>query len=314
MQRIGRLLLCLALCCALSACAKPAPAPTTAEGTTTATPKESTVFEPTSGEENGIAWRALDSESKAVKDFTQAWFHDYYNPKPRDGVALSGIVKVSEKPTGKYGAREIWMRDEATGKETLLLGFDEENSLIPCLIDAVDSRYFLFLRAIMDSDGFGWPMLYDTQEKREIEIQYPDGGGNYVQTANGKLYFVYASGGLGTGGGVGLHVLCAELSALEKGESLAANDVLKGMPAYDALLEVMPDYDAHYALSPDARYFAIFVDNGSPVLHVFDITRRELAFILELPQALGDNLRLAFLDAHTLYWFGDQNIIEITLP
>ena len=310
MKRVTCLLLCLALCCALFACADPRPIElTTGEDVTTTVLDEPTTHAAIIGE--SISWRELDAESYGVKNFIKTWFDNYYNPKPRGDVSLSDTIKISTDLGAEW---EIWMRDEATGKDELLVGVDRENSLVPVFLGEINERYFLFMWAIMDSDGSFNPMIYDIQEKREIEIQYPEGAGHYIQTIDGRVYMVYAGTGLGTSGEVGLRLLCIDTSALAKGEPIAAKDVLKGVPAYDNFLENLSECDIPNALSSDARYFAVFNDDDNPVLHVFDTTRRELIFTLDQQQALGGNLRVAFIDTHTLYWFGEKNIIEITLP
>lgn len=267
----------------LSACGRAVPEATEPESTVTTTTEIETT-----------------SEEQTTEEAQTTYVH-----------ALSDTVKVYMKKSGLYGSWEIWMRDETTGNDTLLLGFKEEDDLIPWLIDTIDDRYFVFVWAVMDSDGASWPLLYDMQTKRQIEIQYPDGGGNYVQTVNGNMYFVYASGGLGPSGGVGLNVLRADLLALEKGEYVVARDIMKGVSEYDALPKIMADYNAQYALSPNAKYFALCLE-GNSTLYVFNIEQRKLELSMESMPTIK---KLVFTDARTLTWIKEDDLTgEITLP
>jgi len=290
MKRIFALILCLLPLCA---CGRTVPAEETAmpaaKNPATQVPKE-------------ITWQLLDPESGDVKDFLQT------SGQPRadtaDGAALSDTVKIYAKPNAD--GRDLWMRDDAQGKDVLLLAYDKENNRIPCFMDAIDSRYFLYQWAIGGSGSFFAPVVFDTVKCATIPISYPEQFDCYAGTVEGRVYFVHT--------GNGLRVTCADTSVLAKGEKLAAQVVLEDVPEYAAFLKDLPACGTTFAMSPDARYLAVFNEDQNPVLHIFAIDQSKLVYTLPLPQGLGDNLKLEFPEPHILYWFGESNAAEITLP
>ena len=223
-----------------------------------------------------------------------------------------GTTEIFEKLLAPQGPWEIWTRDTLTGEEAQLIAYDEEQHLLPCLVDVINERYFLFFQAIFESDGSFSPLLYDMREGRAVQIEYPDESGSYryCKTIDGKLYLVFAGSGLGVSGDVGLRVLRADLASAAGGGPVITEDVLKGVPEYDSFAEIIIESDFLYELSPDARYFAIHAGAENPALYVFDIAEQSLA----LKREMSGLTKVTFSDARTLHCFGDEAPVEIALP
>ena len=250
------------------------------------------------------------AEIETTTEYEAASEPDTTEEHPTGAPQKIGTSEIFVKMLSPYGPPELWLRSGA-GKEECLLGYNEAERLAPYLVEVINERYFLFIWAVFESDVSGSPQLYDLQEKRVVKIVYSDGnGGHYCKTINGKLYLVFAAGGLGVSADVGLCVVRVDLAKAAGGGPVVAEDLLKGVPEYDALTETIRDSDPVYDISPDARYFAIHAGAENPALYVFDIREQKLALKREL-SGLTD---LLFKDANTLVWLTDGSPAEVTLP
>jgi len=71
--------------------------------------------------------------------------------------------------------QEIWLRDKATGNETLLLRPDEDyDRYVPYFSRRINERYFIFYYGLPDSDAIGDFEIYDIKKLRTVEIEHPE--------------------------------------------------------------------------------------------------------------------------------------------
>jgi len=327
MRRIACVLLCLALCCALFACGKPAPVAPTAEETTAAvSPEKTSAFLPESGEEGEIRWRTMDlddAENAEIKQWLLNWQENRQPEQPggypmADGKTVSGYYPIILKEDGRR-TKLLEPRYLGDGDPEL----DETAWIYPSVLDVIDERYFVF-----HWGGWEWiagTCVYDTKEMREIPIQWDEKTeyGNsvamrYNSAIGDSLYLV--DGGHGPYGGP-LHLMRADLSqlgALKPGDALKAVDVFAGIP-HEPASEV-----AAYELTPDARWFFVTDRIG---LYLFDLQKKTLTTLrkTDLGVTMQEDwehhyfLRLAMRDERTLYWFTNDEsqfenyAVEITL-
>lgn len=203
------LLACLLL---LAACGRTEPeleatAPTTTEieittevETTAEAP--TTVFVSMSDEENGVSWRTLDLEDEANAE-TRKWLEEWraqwdFESRKRDGAEVTMSKDKTIVRRGTYQTGQLVLRNNASGKETVLLEDeyygesdtpqqDEMRWQSPICLEAIDERFFVFYWA-----GWSWSCgtsVYDTKEMREIPIKNDIGTmGNYFGTYGNHVY------------------------------------------------------------------------------------------------------------------------------
>ena len=272
-------------------------------------------------EARGLLWPWLDRESDSSIES-----NEYESWSSRE-LRLSDTVAVYEKLDSRYDLSEIWIRDSTTGEDALLIkhcSHEPEDEIIgddvlgsdyycfPYLIDMIDSRFFVFEWGREGSDVNSPACIYDIQNRQEVLIFYPDGYANYSGIIDGKIYMTWTNSDYNGEANGNFRVLCVDIASLDKGKPIMAEDLLKGVPGNKNL----PTTN-HWALSPDARYLAansykFHTDSFPSILYIFDISQRKLLLQLEQPE--GTNLALLdFVGTHTLYWFGDEDIVSIHL-
>ncbi|MCL2494997.1 MAG: hypothetical protein FWE98_05000 [Oscillospiraceae bacterium] len=344
MNRTIAILLALAML-GLFACGRTEPEPTTTVPTTeeieTTTEAETaeaptTVFVPMSGEENGVKWRTLDLEDEENAEI-KAWLDDWYlkwepypfsTPKP---IQLSKTKTVYRKEDA-YREGKLILRDETTGKETLLLedtyygesdiakAIDDETSWKrPIPVDTIDERYIVVLWG-----GWSWQCgvsVYDIKEMREVPVKNDTGYmGNYFRTIGNHIYLNTPGD---DGGYYGSLSLQRAVVTSEMGEILIAVELLNDYPNTD-------DIDVQWLgwceLSPDERHYITHMDGGALIC---DMKETKPAWRIPFPEGQGFS-ETVFRDTNTVYFIsGDQyfdndsNVIsvqikryvfEITLP
>jgi len=82
--------------------------------------------------------------------------------------------------------QEIWLRDKATGEETLLLG--AEDSAVPYFFEEINERYFFYNYEVPDTCNYGYAQIYDLQKRREVDIERPEWI-RIDRIADGKIYW-----------------------------------------------------------------------------------------------------------------------------
>ena len=71
--------------------------------------------------------------------------------------------------------QEIWLRNKATGEESLLLGPDEDYSyVIPFFDEQINERYFIYHHGVPETCNSGDFEIYDIQKLRTVEIEHPE--------------------------------------------------------------------------------------------------------------------------------------------
>jgi len=71
--------------------------------------------------------------------------------------------------------QEIWLRDKATGEESLLLGPDEDYSyVIPFFDEQINERYFIYHYGVPETCNSGDFEIYDIKKLRTVEIEHPE--------------------------------------------------------------------------------------------------------------------------------------------
>ena len=317
MKRCTLLLLALLL---LPACGRAQPTPTTAAPSTTvaenttgepATEEEPTIraFVPLNGEKDGVKWRTLDLDEEqnaaagtwleawlqgeGSRDRWEAWNH-YWDedrtpmefPMGQDKTIVQKLVDENE------WTHQISLRDNKTGKETLLAETDREHGESPCFSRVLDERFFLYFWSGPVMDYFE---IYDTKEMRGVSI-------NMERTLQPCLLTddtLYAQPQLSCDHAYsGPLVLAAyDLRALRRGEGLKGVNLLADIPH-------TPVSDLWGGeLSRDGRYYLVtdVLHSTSPSLYIFDLEKKTLP--VYLPDTGSRANMFAFRDAHTLYWF-----------
>jgi len=324
MKRLLPLLLALLLL--LAACERAVPAEeTTAETsieiTTTEEPttEETTTTRAAVGE---VAWRLL--ENTEAKKWIDKW-----NPEqPLQDEYPMGKNKTILR---KEDEGEIVLRDNATGKETPLLKNtytgDEEvppedtwrGWKGPKFIEILDERYFLVHWVAYES--VAGISIYDTQELRDIPVSWDEKYESgwpcwfwYHALIDDDLYLRDTAYGEYDGPLHLMRVDLTQLDSLKRGEAIKAVNLLADIPHEPAYMV------NDYKLTQNGRYFAVTDYDG---LYIFDVLSK--ALLTYLPKIrLGVKIDksemfmafrlIAMRDDHTLYWFDDNNLVEIILP
>jgi len=155
---------CLALLALLllAACGRAEPAPVTAAPTTTEV--ETTVL-------SGTAI-LMETDTATVFETVIMW------------PSVQGYA-------GKF-VREIWLRDKATGEETLLLEPDYDNerdNVVPLFVSKINERYFIFVYGIEGTDAQGGPTFYDLEKLHIVQVDYNGIHDAYFDhVADGKIH------------------------------------------------------------------------------------------------------------------------------
>lgn len=90
-----------------------------------------------------------------------------------------------------FGYRqEIWLRDKATGEETLLLGPDTYEHTMPYFTEKINDRYFTYYYAIPETCHADNSQIYDLDKLRPIQIDYSECAGLvfFDHIADEKIY------------------------------------------------------------------------------------------------------------------------------
>jgi len=213
------------------------------------------------------------------------------------------IVRSVEENEGR--APELWLRDETTGKETVIA--EAKDVYTPGVQFIIGGRYVVWTDNFGDNGHGG---VYDTQRMADI----PWGGEAFpLQLYDNALWFIATR--FNNGG-----PLCLYRAALDG--LGAAERIDLGANLLEAIPEAALDCGdlLAVALSPDCRYFAARgTDFG---IYIFDLQANALA--RQIPNgALPGPLDtpdpvpwLEFIDSNTLWCYGPENpdVLEITLP
>jgi len=120
---------------------------------------EPVATEPTTTEVELTTEEETTTEEEA--ETTQWW------TLPSWSFALSDEITLFFQPSSECG---IWMRDNRTGEETLLLEvYGEYNPVIPWYEGKISERYFAYSYAPFDTEKGGL-VFYDVVKMRKIEL------------------------------------------------------------------------------------------------------------------------------------------------
>jgi len=314
MKRISVFILALLLL--LPACGRIAPEPVI-EITTTI--KEELTTEASTepgGESAEITWRTLDVNSAEGREAVQwlaeehqQWEESWENPQTEFPMGNDKTIAYK----GEYN-RDIVLRDNKTGKETMLLettyignattpeeaAADEVFWKSPLFVQALDDRYFVY-----DWGGWEWrgdTGVYDTKNMRVIPIEWDKKynedehfwGTRFCdpQIFADALYLTDASHGPYYGPVHLMYVDLRALDAVKPGQSLIAVDILEGIPGVEDAQE-----SNWHLVSQNERYFIIA---DTAVLRIYDLRQKKLA--LELPASISG------FDENESYWWPDSVI------
>ena len=212
---------------------------------------------------------------------------------------------------GRHGVTDIYLRDENSGKETLLIeGNDDdgENWYNPYVEKVIDERFFWY-----GGTGYEWQTpggVYDTHRMMKLLVEFPnDDWATYVGEHDGVRYYadeIYAEE-CGQ-----LHVYPLTLSNLDTTKSLMAGEnLLKDIPEAD----MGETYYYWQAASPDMRYFAVAEQSA---VRIFDLQKK--AFVRREPVNDAAVFRISFQDERTLHCYSADEYdtkhiaLEIILP
>ena len=329
MKRVALLL--LAALALLSACGPVPAAETTAETAieteTFTEPETTTAFIPQSGESNGVKWRMLDLEDEAnaaVRKWLEGWYQrgGYYESP--ESLRLSETKTVYRREDA-YHKGKVVLRDEATGKEMVLLEDkyigesddpyqDEVHWIRPMPQKAIDDRYIVVVWGGWESQG--GVSVYDTKELREIPLEAAPWVADYFRTYGNHIYLsayerviIHSADGRTEYGPLSLQK--AEITP-DMGDTLLAVELLADYPGAETEADILFYSD----LSPDERYFV--ANEGSGVL-ICDLKEKQPAWHIPFPASEYGYRDIVFRDERTIYCHADWDehnryIIEITLP
>jgi hypothetical protein len=111
---------------------------------------------------------SITTEPTSAKIETATEAEAAQQPLPSWTSALSDTITLFFQPSSDCG---IWMRDNRTGEEKLLLEVYDTGygPVIPWLIANINERYFAYCYAPFDTETGGL-MLYDVAQMRKIEL------------------------------------------------------------------------------------------------------------------------------------------------
>ena len=330
------LLLLLAALALFSACGQSVPAvETTAETTFQTEAFTKTEIEaPTeapflsqSGESDGVKWRTLDLEDEAnaeAREWLEAWRENGGYHETPEFLRLSATKTVYRREDA-YLKGKVMLRDESTGKETVLLEDkylgesddpyqDEVHWIRPLPEKAIGDRYFVVVWGGWEEQG--GVSVYDIKEMREIPIEFTPWVGDYFRTYGNHVYLaaherviLYSADGRTEYGPLSLQK--AEITP-DMGDTLLAVELLADYPGAET------DVDSLYLsdLSPDERYF--IANEGSGVL-ICDLKEKQPAWHIPFPASEHGYQDIVFWDERTAYchsgWDGNTRYaLKITLP
>jgi len=265
-------------------------------------------------EENEGRWRGEvpaepEPQSRALLRAFQAWLAaqgDNAFAIPSQSVYPLGdrqfIVARSDHPT--FGISEIFLRDETTGEETLLL--DSNSGLWrPWVMEIIDERFFMYTFSLGDVG------VFDLQRMMKIPVDlsslfllhYHDGVHYFIRRPpDSKRLEAYT-------------LTLGDFDLNTAATLQVSNDLLETIP--QASTDGW-DYWGWAELSPDGRYLA--AEEWTNAVHIFDLHTRQ--FVARVPAAFRTaEMTLScdgfWKDAHTLICLNLSHrnaALEITLP
>jgi len=268
--------------------------------------------------------RVLDMDDKA-NSAVKRWLEEIaFREYPREHPMGNGKTVV-EKEAG------LFLRDDATKKETLLLETEtddpiKEQNAHPCVAQLLDDRYFIYYWQDWDQEYWEFHAgagVYDTVRMKAIPIKEPDGEDfsmyHFHRPARGNTLYLVD----GDCPASEFAVYSINLGRLDQAEYLPiGDDLLKDVP--EARFRDCSDTFFRGAFSPDGRYFAVLT--FTDFLAVFDLHKQAFVFQMEKPDAVGYNYRVAFDNSNTLYVYDtssgpltekeeiNREVLEIKLP
>ena len=303
-------------------------APITTEATTVTTTETTTTEAPTTAEAAtalptiapGVALRqrVLDMDDKANAELKRRLEENSTKKRLTECPMGNGKTVVDDHAG-------LFLRDDKTGKETLLLEAKwddpyEEHNESPYVAHKLDDRYFLYI-----IQGWEWHAgagIYDTKRMKAIPIEKPPEKiismySFYRPTHSDMLYLTTSDYEVSAFAVYGI-----DLSKLDKAMALPIGEnLLKDVS--EAQSEELQS-DCHYAaFSSDGRYCAVLnsyaLTNG--VAAVFDLHKKAFIFQIEKPVSMKEYFRAAFDDNNALYVYGVTNqsvlareVLEIKFP
>ena len=318
MKRMLPFLLALLL---LSACGQIAPEPETETETTVIITEPETTT--TSDESAEITWRTIDIASADGREIKE-WLAEQYEECMADSPTEFSMGK--DKTIAYRGEyyRDIVLRDNKTGKETVLLEhayYGEETTpeaalndevfwKSPRFVQALDECYFVYYWGYWE--GRGEIGVFDTKNMREFPIEWDEKYRNEGYDFNGPQFcgdgLYLTDDEYGPYSGV-LHLMRVDLKALDK-LPLMAVDMLKGIAGEDV------EEVASRIVTQDERYFILTDNNG---LRIYDLQKKKLALGLDQSIFGPGRANVAVLRGDKIYWTDDNSgigkyLAEITLP
>ena len=330
MKRIALLLLALGLM--LSACGQAEPEPTTTTVTQASiieaeiSTEEATTVPAllASGESNGVRWRTLDlvdGENAELKAWLEEWRGRWdFESKKEDGAEVPMGKDKTVVRKGTYQAGQLILRNNATGKETILLEdvyFGESDNpqqdemlwKSPICLEALDDRYFVFYWA-----GWSWSCgisVYDTKEMKEIPITNKEL--SLIRVQGDYLYFVDVVSEEDYYGPPQLWAY--DWTAVKRGEPVKSTDLLAGFNGTDTISDQV-------LLTDDLRYYLALERLDSPDedrlwlngLRIYDLAGKKLLTTLPEPDFSVDKLEEWNGKVYWVKYDNPDYALEITLP
>ena len=215
---------------------------------------------------------------------------------------------------GTYQAGQLVLRNNASGKETILLEdvyFGESDNppqdemlwKSPICLGALDDRYFVFYWA-----GWSWSCgisVYDTKEMKEIPII--DEELSLIRVQGDYLYFVDVVSEEDYYGQP--HLWAYDWTAVKHGKPVENTDLLAGFNGADTIFD-------HVLLTDDLRYYLAIerLEDFKNAVRIYDLTGKELLTTLAEPDFHVDKLEEWNGKVYWVKYDDPDYALEITLP
>ena len=311
MKRVVCLLLCLALCCALSTCGRMEPEQVMITSTTAAQSTRETVAA------QDIAWhtvRLSEEENERRKAEADAWIAEqkiWVPQSPKSGWAYVSWDRDDEGIFRIY--TEAWDEETQEWSDQFLAleGNGKKGAQMrePNFYNVLCGRHFIYEWVGHDGRSLGFG-IYDTVERKEIPI---DTSGRSMRThLIGSGDFSMIDSGIGndlepekTYSGP-LHLLSFDCAGLHSGQPLRVVDLLEGFRGPDAIEANNSSLTGQYYIVPEKEQ-----------VRVYDLQAKKLLTVIPADAAGSDTAFYARED-HTIYYsyhFYDAGcVIEVAVP
>jgi len=300
--------------------------PATTEITTTQAETTTQIppLELTYGEFNDIAWRELDLTNEANAELL-AWLEGqlrsiemFDEPEFELSATKTLFERRREIPSEGYHIgtlNDIWLRNEVTGKETVLIegSWDGEDwwhtHQNPFVREIIDERFFLYGLIFLNGHSVGG--VFDIERMLQIPIEFPRYTrlGVFTEELDGTHYLF--NGGCGHDCGCGqAYVYTFTLENLATATSLQISEnLLAGITE-----SYFESCIGQTLVSPDGRYFVVSDSMHTDALpmgvHIFDL--HEQVFVAHLPiEHVGRREFETFVNQSFNVMFRDNNTVIV---